>query len=848
MTHARKKGSLSQCRGEGRGHVEGGSHGETVGGAWPARSMAKKVKARNREQHESQKHYLKMDKAKKHVSSRGKAKAVSERKRKLYPLRGRAAASDGEALSCHVLLTRLGGQEELIPEVDPKKEKSLQDKLSAPEPRKRRLASLNAEAVNSLLLEKKDTKLAKKHGDGASTTKTCSKRTSKAEMCQMKRKKDESDASLYAPAPRRLAGLNAAALMKLTSSTTGRIKSDRCKPKAQTPSKKLSRDPDGACEVCKSRSYESELSHAAAKPGFQSQSILGYPVTVVKEEPVEAELSAFCCCPPDCHRLALFLAQETDESRIKHLVPAHPALTLSAHPCVCADPCYAGYLVHIAHPGPGLSAPALLASSGIAHPFCGSVGSGCYRCGVGRYAFASRTCSFPTSCSHCRHPIKTEAFSLSQDEHSRSLLIPPTLPLSGCPSMPRVNRSPPLSRCPSMPRVNRSPPLSGCPSMPRVNQSPPLSRCPSMPRVNRSPSLSGCPSMPRVNRSPSLSGCPSMPRVNRSPPLSGCPSMPRVNRSPSLSGCPSMPRVNRSPPLSGCPSMPRVDRSPPLSGCPSMPRLNRSPPLSGCPSMPRVNRSPPLDPRLLSSMSDRRQAEVRLKVGKKCPQNPKPSNGSLTMGHTRLSKQPAASPASAKHQRKVSRHEATNGWRPVGVSTEKEVFIAGDDKTVLRQCYEAVERDGEVIRVRDTVLLRSGPRKKALPYVAKISALWEDPRTGELMMSLFWYYRPEHTQGGRDPSMHCENEIFASRHQDENSVACIEERCYVLPLAQYCRFCALAQRCAEGVCESSPLVPAPSASATPSHRPVPAGVDPQLVYLCRHVYDLRYGRILKNLQ
>lgn len=24
------------------------------------------------------------------------------------------------------------------------------------------------------------------------------------------------------------------------------------------------------------------------------------------------------------------------------------------------------------------------------------------------------------------------------------------------------------------------------------------------------------------------------------------------------------------------------------------------------------------------------------------------------------------------------------------------------------------------------------------------------------MMSLFWYYRPEHTQGGRDPSMHCE--------------------------------------------------------------------------------------------
>lgn len=55
----------------------------------------------------------------------------------------------------------------------------------------------------------------------------------------------------------------------------------------------------------------------------------------------------------------------------------------------------------------------------------------------------------------------------------------------------------------------------------------------------------------------------------------------------------------------------------------------------------------------------------------------------------------------------------------------------GEDETSLRRCYDGVERDGEVIRVRDTVLLRSGPRKKSLPYVAKISALWEDPKTGE---------------------------------------------------------------------------------------------------------------------
>lgn len=61
----------------------------------------------------------------------------------------------------------------------------------------------------------------------------------------------------------------------------------------------------------------------------------------------------------------------------------------------------------------------------------------------------------------------------------------------------------------------------------------------------------------------------------------------------------------------------------------------------------------------------------------------------------------------------------------------KDVILQGEVETAVRQCYEGVERDGELIRVRDTVLLRSGPRKKSLPYVAKISALWDDPKTGE---------------------------------------------------------------------------------------------------------------------
>ncbi|XP_052390703.1 bromo adjacent homology domain-containing 1 protein [Carassius gibelio] len=770
MTHARKKAFLSQCPGEGRGHQEGWSHGETVGGAWPAHSlregkakkdMVKKIKTSGQESQCLAKHSMKMNETK---TKKTKSNAVSEGHRKLYPLRGR-----GEALSCHVLLTRLDNETN-VSEEDPnrvpghkkkpkpfKKAENIRessqeqltviDKPSAQEPRKRRLASLNAEALNSLLLEKTDgppaARLTKKQGSGSSTTeqtKTGLKRAEKPK--QMKKasadKTHNAEASLYAPAPRRLAGLNAAALLKLTSSTTTnkhRIRTDsktvcaagKHKPKAQRSLKHSWKQPEleGACEVCKSRSFESKLtpeSHCLAKAGYHG--MLGYhPVKLVKEEPVEAELSPYHCCPPEgsveyCHRLALFLGQKAygegeEHPVVKHecLVPAHPALTLSAHPCLCADPCYSSYYVHIAHPGMtslsaqtlpfcphGLSGSKLLASSGITHPaFCGSVGSPCCceACRVSGYTFSAVQ---PVASRTCCHPIKTE------EEHSRPLLVPQVLPRSGCPSMPRATS--------------------------------------------------------------------------------------------------------------------------PAS--------------------------------LLSTMSDRRKTEVRLKVATECPQNTQPSNDSLTMGHSISSqKQPTTSPASAKQQKK-----ATNGWRAVGDPTEKEVFIAGDDETVLRQCYEGVERDGEVIRVRDTVLLRSGPRKKSLPYVAKISALWEDPRTGELMMSLFWYYRPEHTQGGRDPSMHCENEIFASRHQDENSVACIEERCFVLPLAQYCRFCALVKRRSEGVSDHAPLVPHPSDSAGPAHRLVPRpsdstgpaqhhvpdGIDPQLVYLCRHVYDFRYGRILKNLQ
>lgn len=69
-----------------------------------------------------------------------------------------------------------------------------------------------------------------------------------------------------------------------------------------------------------------------------------------------------------------------------------------------------------------------------------------------------------------------------------------------------------------------------------------------------------------------------------------------------------------------------------------------------------------------------------------------------------------------------------------------------------------------------------------------------------------------------------------------------------MPLVYRVRFCALVKRREEGRPKSAPLVPSACDYTIPAHHSVPADVDPDLVFVCRHVYDFRYGRLLKNLQ
>ena len=58
-----------------------------------------------------------------------------------------------------------------------------------------------------------------------------------------------------------------------------------------------------------------------------------------------------------------------------------------------------------------------------------------------------------------------------------------------------------------------------------------------------------------------------------------------------------------------------------------------------------------------------------------------------------------------------------------------------------------------------------------------------------MMLSLLWYYRPEHLDRPNPEDL--PDEVYASRHRDTTSVACVEDRCYVMTFNEYCRWVTL---------------------------------------------------------
>ena len=52
---------------------------------------------------------------------------------------------------------------------------------------------------------------------------------------------------------------------------------------------------------------------------------------------------------------------------------------------------------------------------------------------------------------------------------------------------------------------------------------------------------------------------------------------------------------------------------------------------------------------------------------------------------------------------------------------------------MARICFNSMKHaEGDVVKIRDCILLASGNRKKDLPFIAKVTALWENPFDGIL--------------------------------------------------------------------------------------------------------------------
>lgn len=186
-----------------------------------------------------------------------------------------------------------------------------------------------------------------------------------------------------------------------------------------------------------------------------------------------------------------------------------------------------------------------------------------------------------------------------------------------------------------------------------------------------------------------------------------------------------------------------------------------------------------------------------------------------------------------------------NGWSCYGEPIKTVQYRDSKDKLHTRRYYIGVKRKDKIIFVRNCICAKSGMQK---PFVAKIASIWQE--TGGVMMTLFWYYRPDEVQCQQGFTF-IENELLASQHHDENTVACIEDKCYVLGLREYCRYKAAQKRQHDSLGLPSTSL---SVNNLLVHRetsiyhhwhPTP-DVDPALIFLCYQGYNHITGKVLRT--
>ena len=61
-----------------------------------------------------------------------------------------------------------------------------------------------------------------------------------------------------------------------------------------------------------------------------------------------------------------------------------------------------------------------------------------------------------------------------------------------------------------------------------------------------------------------------------------------------------------------------------------------------------------------------------------------------------------------------------------------------EDPPISRICYNSMKHiEGDVVKPRDCIVLASGHRKRDLPFIAKVTSLWENPEDGKSIQPIF---------------------------------------------------------------------------------------------------------------
>ena len=203
--------------------------------------------------------------------------------------------------------------------------------------------------------------------------------------------------------------------------------------------------------------------------------------------------------------------------------------------------------------------------------------------------------------------------------------------------------------------------------------------------------------------------------------------------------------------------------------------------------------------------------------------------------------------------------DTLNGWSWYGDSIRETTF---ENKNIKQtRCYYiGIKRKSTYIFSHDIVLIHPPKGGKERPWVARIASLWSDqtnndtkPQKGVLrnyrasmMMTVYWYYRPENIESYT--YVPTEMEVYESKHYDENTIACIIDRAFVLNYHSYCRFSALKQfyrEASESYQDMTPRRIVPSLPRKDLSFP-PEDTDISLVFFCRSAYNFNTGKISIN--